>query len=163
MRIRATIGSPEFTFLDQWAKWYPKMSVHRSLRVAEAVREVVATAILTEVSDPRVRNVTVLSAEVTPDLRYAKVFFTVTGDDREEKRVMHGLQSARGFLQKKIAARLQTRITPELRFEIDNSARRTMEILKSIELSIAEDNIARSQSAESTGHAEDDGIESETD
>ena len=130
------------------------MSVHRSLRVAEAVREVVATAILTEVSDPRVRNVTVLSAEVTPDLRYAKVFFTVTGDDREEKRVMHGLQSARGFLQKKIAARLQTRITPELRFEIDNSARRTMEILKSIELSIAEDNIARSQSAESTGHAE---------
>lgn len=140
-----------------------KMSVHRSLRVAEAVREVVATAILTEVSDPRVRNVTVLSAEVTPDLRYAKVFFTVTGDDREEKRVMHGLQSARGFLQKKIAARLQTRITPELRFEIDNSARRTMEILKSIELSIAEDNIARSQSAESTGHAEDDGIESETD
>ena len=61
--------------------------------MAEAVREVVATAILTEVSDPRVRNVTVLSAEVTPDLRYAKVFFTVTGDDREEKRVMHGLQS----------------------------------------------------------------------
>ncbi len=139
------------------------MSVHRSLRVAEAVREVVATAILTEVSDPRVRNVTVLSAEVTPDLRYAKVFFTVTGDDREEKRVMHGLQSARGFLQKKIAARLQTRITPELRFEIDNSARRTMEILKSIELSIAEDNIARSQSAESTGHAEDDGLEPEKD
>jgi ribosome-binding factor A len=139
------------------------MSVHRSLRVAEAVREVVATAILTEVSDPRVRNVTVLSAEVTPDLRYAKVFFTVTGDDREEKRVIHGLQSARGFLQKKIAARLQTRITPELRFEIDNSARRTMEILKSIELSIAEDNIARSQSAESTGHAEDDGLEPETD
>jgi len=139
------------------------MSVHRSLRVAEAVREVVATAILTEVSDSRVRNVTVLSAEVTPDLRYAKVFFTVTGDDREEKRVMHGLQSARGFLQKKIAARLQTRITPELRFEIDNSARRTMEILKSIELSIAEDNIARSQSAESTGHAEDDGLEPETD
>lgn len=137
------------------------MSVHRSLRVAEAVREVVATAILTEVSDPRVRNVTVLSAEVTPDLRYAKVFFTVTGDDREQKRVMHGLQSARGFLQKKIAARLQTRITPELRFEIDNSARRTMEILKAIELSIAEDNAARSEAAESSDHADDDGAESE--
>lgn len=113
------------------------MSSHRPLRVAEAVREVVANAILFDVNDPRVRNVTVLSAEVSPDLRYAKVFITVTGDQREQKRVMHGLQSARGFLQSKIAARLQTRVTPELRFEIDDSAKRTAELLRLIESSIA--------------------------
>jgi len=139
------------------------MSAHRSLRVAEAVREVVATAILNDVSDPRVRNLTVLGAEVTDDLRYAKVFVTVTGDEREQKRVMHGLQSARGFLQSKIAARLQTRVTPELKFEIDNSARRTMEILKAIELSLAEDKLAKSEKVESADHDEVDGTEVEID
>jgi ribosome-binding factor A len=131
--------------------------------VAEAVREVVATAILNDVSDPRVRNLTVLGAEVTDDLRYAKVFVTVTGDEREQKRVMHGLQSARGFLQSKIAARLQTRVTPELKFEIDNSARRTMEILKAIELSLAEDKLAKSEKVESADHDEVDGTEVEID
>ena len=115
------------------------MSSHRSLRVAEAIREVVASSILFEVSDPRVRNLTVLSAEVSPDLRYAKVFVSVLGDEREEKRVMHGLQSARGFLQSKIAARLQTRVTPELRFEIDNAAKRTTELLKLIETAVGND------------------------
>lgn len=109
------------------------MSSHRNLRVAEAIREVVATSILFEVHDPRVRGVTVLAAEVSPDLRNAKVFFTVTGDVRDERRVMQGLQSARGFLQGKVAARLQTKVTPELRFEIDNSAKRTSELLKLIE------------------------------
>ena len=115
------------------------MSSHRSLRVAEAIREVVASSILFEVSDPRVRNITVLSADVSPDLRYAKVFVSVLGDEREEKRVMHGLQSARGFLQSKIAARLQTRVTPELRFEIDNSSKRTSELLKLIETAVGND------------------------
>ncbi|MFM1802190.1 MAG: Ribosome-binding factor [Planctomycetota bacterium] len=115
------------------------MSSHRPLRVAEAVREVVANAILFDVNDPRVRNVTVLSAEVSPDLRHAKVFITVSGDQREQKRVMHGLTSARGFLQSKIAARLQTRVTPELRFEIDDSAKRTAELLKLIESTISQE------------------------
>jgi ribosome-binding factor A len=107
--------------------------------VAEAIREVVATSILFEIHDPRVRGVTVLAAEVTPDLRNAKVFFTVTGDARDERRVMQGLQSARGFLQGKVAARLQTKVTPELRFEIDNSAKRTSELLKLIETVVSPD------------------------
>lgn len=121
------------------------MSSHRNLRMAEAIREVVANAILFEVHDPRVRNVTVLAAEVSPDLRNAKVFVTVTGDARDERRVIQGLQSARGFLQSKVAARLQTRTTPELRFEIDNSAKRTGELLKLIESVVA------SEDAEAAG------------
>lgn len=128
------------------------MSSHRNLRVAEAIREVVANSILFEVHDPRVRNVTVLAAEVTPDLRYAKVFVTVTGDNRDERRVMQGLQSARGFLQSKVAARLQTRITPELKFEIDNSAKRTSELLKLIESTVSADT---GENEESTGDETD--------
>jgi ribosome-binding factor A len=114
------------------------MSSHRNLRVAEAIREVIANAILFDVNDPRVRNVTVLAVEVSEDIRYAKVFVTVTGDNRDEKRVIHGLQSARGFLQSKVAARLQTRVTPELKFEIDNSSKRTGELLKLIEAAVGD-------------------------
>ena len=101
-----------------------------------------------------------LSAEVSPDLRYAKVFITVTGDQREQKRVMHGLQSARGFLQSKIAARLQTRVTPELRFEIDDSAKRTAELLRLIETSIASGSTA---SPENENPDELDEIDDESD
>lgn len=128
------------------------MSSHRNLRVAEAIREVVANAILFEVHDPRVKNVTVLAAEVSPDLRNAKVFVTVTGDNRDERRVMHGLQSARGFLQAKVAARLQTRVTPELKFEIDNSAKRTSELLKLIESTVSADT---AENADSTADDSD--------
>jgi ribosome-binding factor A len=52
--------------------------------------------------------------------------------------VIHGLQSARGFLQSKVAARLQTRVTPELKFEIDNSSKRTGELLKLIEAAVGD-------------------------
>ncbi|MBI1324581.1 30S ribosome-binding factor RbfA [bacterium] len=124
------------------------MSSHRNLRVAEAIREVVANAILFEVHDPRVKNVTVLAAEVSPDIRQAKVFVTVTGDNRDERRVMQGLQSARGFLQAKVAARLQTRVTPELKFEIDNSAKRTSELLKLIESTVSADTGVDTESTE---------------
>jgi ribosome-binding factor A len=132
------------------------MSSHRNLRVAEAIREVVANSILFEVHDPRVRNVTVLAAEVSPDLRNAKVFVTVTGDTRDERKVMHGLQSARGFLQAKIAARLQTRVTPELKFEIDNSAKRTSELLKLIESTVASDTATSATDSSDVEDAEDD-------
>ena len=139
------------------------MSSHRSLRVAEAIREVVASSILFEVSDPRVRNLTVLSAEVSPDLRYAKVFVSVTGDQREEKRVMHGLQSARGFLQSKIAARLQTRVTPELRFEIDNASKRTTELLKLIETAVGNDQAEKPADEDLADIDEDEADDDESD
>jgi len=130
------------------------------LRVAQAVREVVANAILHDVHDPRVRNVTILSAEVSPDLRHAKVFFTVTGDQREQKRVMHGLQSARGFLQSKIAARLQTRVTPELRFEFDDSAKRTADLLRLIESTVSpEESESGSQTDSDAAAADSDDAE----
>ncbi len=132
------------------------MSSHRNLRVAEAIREVIANSILFEVHDPRVRNVTVLAAEVSPDIRNAKVFVTVTGDRRDERRVMQGLQSCRGFLQAKVAARLQTRVTPELKFEIDNSAKRTSELLKLIESTVSTDAVEMADSTDDEADPEGD-------
>src|SRR4051794_35895648 len=97
------------------------MPSHRVERVAEAIREVVSAAILFEVNDPRVKGITVLRAEVTGDLRNATVFVSTMGTEAEQKLAMRGLLHAAGFLQAKVAARLQTRFTPALSFKRDDS------------------------------------------
>ena len=75
------------------------MSSHRSLRMAEAIREVVATAILFDVADPRVTAVTVLTVEVSADLRHATVYVSIMGTEAERKHALRGLKHATGFLQ----------------------------------------------------------------
>lgn len=95
------------------------MSSRRTAKVAEAIREIVSTTVLFELKDPRVKNVTVLRAEVSADLRSAKVYVSVMGDDKTQSLSMHGLNSARGFIQSKLADRLQTRYTPVLHFILD--------------------------------------------
>jgi len=115
------------------------MSSHRSLRVAEAIREVVAKAILFEASDPRIRSVTVLGAEVSPDLRQATVFVSVMGTDSEQKLALRGLQHAAGFFQAKVADRLQTRFTPILKFKLDDSVKKSVEIGRLIDEAVASD------------------------
>jgi ribosome-binding factor A len=115
------------------------MSTHRSLRFAEAIREVVATAILFDVADPRVRSVTVLRVEVSADLRHATVFVSIMGTDAERKQAMKGLDHATGFLQARVAARLQSRFTPVLSFKQDDSVKKSAEILRLIDEAIASD------------------------
>lgn len=100
----------------------------RTERVAEAIREVVSHTILFELSDPRVKGVTVLGAQVTGDLRNAKIFVSIMGDEKERSLSLHGLKSARGFLQRKVAERLDTRFTPVLEIVEDDSVKRSLEI-----------------------------------
>lgn len=76
-------------------------------------------AILTDIHDPRVSDVTVTYVEVTADLRQAKVHVSVMGDDAKGRLCLRGLQSSAGFLQSKIASRIDTRYTPQIRFELD--------------------------------------------
>jgi ribosome-binding factor A len=115
------------------------MPTHRSLRMAEAIREVVATAILFEVADPRVRSVTVLTVEVSGDLRQAKVRVSVMGTESEQKRALEGLNRAAGFLQARVAARLQTRFTPILSFKLDDSVKKSIELGRLIDEAVASD------------------------
>ena len=77
------------------------MSSRRMERAAEAIRETVSTTVLFGLRDPRVKNVTVLGAEVTSDLRGAKIFVTIMGDAKAQSLAMHGLNSAKGFIQAK--------------------------------------------------------------
>lgn len=115
------------------------MPSHRSLRIAEAIREVVATAVLFEVSDPRVQGVTVLRVEVAPDLRNATVFVTVMGSPGDRATAMKGLRSATGFLQTKVAGRLQLRYAPILAFKLDEGVKKSVEMGRLIEEAVASD------------------------
>jgi ribosome-binding factor A len=115
------------------------MPSHRVERIAEAIREVVSTAVLFEVADPRVRGVTVLRAEVTGDLRNATVFVSLMGTETEQQLALRGLRHAAGFLQAKVAARLQTRFTPTLTFKRDEGVKKSIEIGRLIDEAIASD------------------------
>ena len=115
------------------------MPSHRGLRIAEAIREVVSSSILFDVADPRVRAVTVLTVDVAKDLRNATIFVSVMGTSSEQQMALKGLKSATGFLQAKVAARLQTRFTPILVFKRDDSVKRSVEISKLIEETLASD------------------------
>ena len=78
------------------------MSSRRVLKAAEAIREVVSMAILTEVRDPRVKNVTVTMVELSPDMKTAKIHVSVMGDAKQEKLSLLGLQNSAGFLQSRL-------------------------------------------------------------
>lgn len=115
------------------------MPSHRSLRMAEAIREVVSSAILFEVADPRVRAVTVLHVDVTGDLRNATVSVSIMGTEAEQNLAMKGLQHAAGFLQSRVAARLQTRFTPILTFKRDDSVKKSIAMSRLIDETLAAD------------------------
>jgi ribosome-binding factor A len=104
------------------------MSSRRVQKAAEAIREVVSMAILTELRDPRVQDVTVTYVEVSPDMRQAKVHVSVRGDEAKQKLSLHGLQSSAGFLQSRISERIDTRYTPRLRFELDMGVKKSLAI-----------------------------------
>lgn len=119
------------------------MASHRVERIAEAIREVVSTSILFDLADPRVKGVTVLRAEVSGDLRHATVYVSLMGTPAEQKLALRGLQHAAGFLQAKVAARLQTRFTPVLAFKVDEGVKKSIEISRLIDEAIASDRAGR--------------------
>jgi ribosome-binding factor A len=109
------------------------MKQHRLARVAEAIREVASSTILFELRDPRVKNVTVTRAEVSGDLQHAKIYVSVMGSEREQQLCMHGLKHAAGFIQAKLADRLQTRYTPLVSFVLDPGVKNSIEISRLIQ------------------------------
>jgi ribosome-binding factor A len=91
-------------------------------RVNEAMREVLSDAVTRDVKDPRVGFVTVTDVKTSPDLRHARVYVSVLGDDDVRSASLDGLRSAHGFLQGRIAASLRIKHTPQLDFLYDDTA-----------------------------------------
>ena len=87
-------------------------------------------AILTQVRDPRVRDVTVTGVEMEPDMRAATVHVSVMGSPAKQELAIRGLASSAGFLQAKVAERIETRYTPRLKFKLDGGVKRSIEIAK---------------------------------
>jgi ribosome-binding factor A len=128
------------------------MKSHRLARVAEVVREVAAEAILFELKDPRVKNVTVTRAEVSGDLQHAKVFVSLMGSEKEQKLTLYGLESAAGFVQAKLAKRMTGRYVPHVTFVLDEGVKKSIEIARLIR----EEQLKR-------GEVADDGAEPDND
>ncbi len=106
------------------------MASRRTLKAAQAIREVVATSLLTDLKDPRVETTTITKVEVSADMRNAKVFFMIRGGEAKERLALKGLQSAAGYLQQKCARRIDARYTPKLSFEVDEGVKNLLEITR---------------------------------
>jgi ribosome-binding factor A len=87
-------------------------------------------AILTQVRDPRVKDVTVTRVEMAPDMRSAKVSVSVMGSPAKQELALRGLANSAGFLQSQIAERIDTRYIPRLRFELDRGVKHSLEIAR---------------------------------
>lgn len=112
------------------------MSKYRRITINNEVVRVMAEALRT-VKDPRVANamITITKADVSGDLKFAKIYFSVYGDE-SIKEIKTGLYSAAGYLRSYIARELNLRLTPELTFEHDTAMEHgadIMRLLKKIE------------------------------
>lgn len=132
------------------------MKPYRLARIAEAIREVASETILFKLNDPRVKNVTVTRAEISPDLQHAKVYVSIMGTPKEQNLVMHGLRQATGFVQRKIGDRLQIRYTPTVQFVIDKGVKNSLEVTRLLKE-------ARAAAPDSEGPSPDEPAEASAD
>jgi ribosome-binding factor A len=96
----------------------------RMRRVDEAVRAVLSDAITTDLKDPRIGFVTVTAVDTSADLRHATVYVSVLGSEEDIATSLQGLQSAHGFLQRRVADELHLKHTPTLTFTFDDTTQR---------------------------------------
>jgi ribosome-binding factor A len=137
------------------------MPSRRVLKAAEAVREVVSMAILTDLNDPRIQHVTVTYVEMTPDMRQAKVHVSIMGDEARQRLSLSGLKSAAGYLQSKVANRIDTRYTPKLEFVLDQGVKRSIQIAEILNRVLPRDQAAEAEEALDEGEMADDSDEAD--
>lgn len=95
----------------------------RTERVAEEVREILAEEVQ-RLKDPRIGFVTLTGVEVTPDLRRARIFYTVLGDEQQERATAAGLRSATSHLRQAVGRQVRLKVVPELEFRVDEAFER---------------------------------------
>jgi ribosome-binding factor A len=104
------------------------MSADRMRRVDEAVRQVLSDAVTQDLQDPRIGFVTMTSVKTTSDLRHARVYVSVLGNEAQRDATLAGLQSAHGALQRRLARDLRMKRTPTLEFVYDETTDRAMHL-----------------------------------
>jgi len=139
------------------------MSSRRVLKAAQAIREVVSMAIIAELKDPRISDVTVTLVEVSPDMRLAKVNVSVMGDETKQKLCLRGLQNSAGYLQQKVGKRIDTKYTPRIEFVLDEGLKHAMLVTRILDEVLPKERVSseaepvESESSETTESAETNG------
>lgn len=105
----------------------------RADRVQRQLKKEISRILQEELKDPRIGFVTVTRIELTGDLRYAKVYFSILGDEENQKSGEEGIQRAAGYIRKLIGQRIPLRYVPELSFRLDRSIEYSIELEKTFE------------------------------
>jgi len=108
-------------------------STRRTARLSEAVKQEVSMIILYGLKDPRISFVTITKADISPDLKKAKVYVSILGDEAAQRMTLRGLEHAKGYIQTELGARLKIRYTPHLEFCLDESVKKSLHISKLID------------------------------
>lgn len=112
------------------------MSRMRPERVQEAIRQEISMIVMGQIKDPRIGFITITKVDLTKDLRYARIYFSVLGKNADKNKALKGLNSAKGYIKGLIAEKIKLRYMPEISFVIDNTLEHTQhiyEILNKIE------------------------------
>lgn len=104
------------------------MSKQRPERVQEALRQEISKIVHDEIKDPRIGFITITKVELTKDLRYAKIFFSILGEMKDKQLALKGLNSAKGYVRGLIGDRIKLRYVPNIVFKIDESLEHTKDI-----------------------------------
>ncbi len=96
----------------------------RARKVAERIQEELADILMRNVADPRLAMITITEVDVDRELAYAQIYVVASGDDARMDDVLAGLEGAQGYLRSQLAARIQLRSFPQLRFRWDASHER---------------------------------------
>ncbi|MFA6321171.1 MAG: 30S ribosome-binding factor RbfA [Candidatus Omnitrophota bacterium] len=104
------------------------MSSQRPGRVQEAIRQEVSKIVQGEMKDPRIGFITITKVDLAKDLRFAKIYFSVLGEDKEKNLALKGLNSAKGYIKGLLADRIKLRYMPDIVFVIDESMEHTKHI-----------------------------------
>jgi len=118
---------------------------NRTDRVADQIQRELAALIQLEIKDPRVGMVTITAVEVSKEFEYARVFFTVLGDEAARQATTEGLTRAAGFLRRELAHRLKLRATPGLQFVYDQSIDNAAKMSELISAAVASDDSSKSE------------------
>ncbi len=102
-------------------------------QIDEVMRKVISSAIASELEDPRIGFVTVTAVKTSPDLRSARVYVSVLGDERDRADTLAGLASSHGKLQASISREVRIKHTPTLRFHYDESLERGVRLTQLLE------------------------------
>jgi ATP phosphoribosyltransferase len=118
-------------------------------KVRGVIEQEISKVILYRLQDPRINLVTVTRVEPSPDLRMAKVYVAIQGDEPSQKKTLNALKHAKGYIQSEMASHLKLKNTPSLTFYLDEARKKSGHVLKLIEEAINEEkNIAENRGSE---------------